>query len=213
MGSNVVYPNGKAEITIPAGESIAVYTKGIANVYREVGYPNHPTTISLLGVVDNEQTVFGSYSGGATIIIDGGAALTYYEVGSAPQVMDRLGEVVQVTPIAKTVAVTLTVTELLNGIIVGEHAAGAAQAYTVPTGTLLDAATEFAIDEAFDWSLINQSAAAADTITLTAAAGHTLVGGQIVQSSHASTGQIYGHSARFRTRKTAANTFVTYRLA
>lgn len=213
MTSAVIYPQGRAEITIPANESVAVFTEGVANVHRELGFPTFPDAVSLLGVVNNTQTVFGPYASGATIIIEGGAANTYYEIGSAPQVMQRLNAVVQVDPIAATVSATLTVTEVLNGIIVGTHAAGATQNYTLPTGTLMDAASEFAVNGAFDWTLINQSAAAVDTITVLPNTGHTVIGGQIVQSSHATTGQLYGHSGRFRTRKTAANTFVTYRIA
>ncbi len=213
MTSIVVYPNGSAEVTIPAGESIAVATQGIATVSRELGYPNFPATVSVLGTVSNTQTVFGAYASGAVIIIEAGAAQVLYEVGSAPQVMSRLDSQVQVAPIARTVSATLTVTELLNGIIVGTHAVGAEQQYTLPTGTLLDAASEFAVNDSFDWSLINQSAAAADLIAIVAGADHTIVGGQVVQSSHATTGGLYGASGRFRTRKTAANTFVTYRIA
>lgn len=109
----------------------------------------------------------------------------------------------QGAPNAQTVAATLTIANLLTGIITGTHAAGATQAYTLPTGTLTDAGVQMAANEAFEWVLINLSAAAVDTITVTAGVGHTLVGGGIVQS---------GNSARFRTRKTAANTFVTYRI-
>lgn len=119
----------------------------------------------------------------------------------------------QAAPTAKTTAATLTAAEILVGLMTGTHAAGATQAYTLPTGTDFDAATQMSTDDAFDWSLINLSAAAIDTITLTAGATHTIVGNPIVQSSHSTTGGIYGNSAVFRTRKTAANTFVTYRVA
>ena len=43
-------------------------------------------------------------------------------------------------PTAKTVAVTLTAAELLTKYLTGTHTAGATAAYTLPTGTLLDAA-------------------------------------------------------------------------
>ena len=119
----------------------------------------------------------------------------------------------QVTPTAKTVAVTLTIAELLTKIITGTHAVGATQAYALPTGTLCDAGATFAVDTCFDWSLINLSAAAVDTITVTAGVDHTVVGNMIVQSVHATTGLLYGSSGLFRTRKTAATTFVTYRIA
>ena len=119
----------------------------------------------------------------------------------------------QVSPTAKTVAVTLTIAEILTGIITGTHAEGATQAYILPTGTLTEAGATWATNSAFDWVLINLSAAAIDTITLTAGADHTIVGNPIVQSANAASGGIWGSSAMFRTRKTAANTFVTYRIA
>jgi hypothetical protein len=118
----------------------------------------------------------------------------------------------QPTPTAKTVAVTLTIAELLTGIITGTHTAGATAAYTLPTGTLCDAGGYFAVNSYFDWSLINLSAAAIDTITVTAGVDHTIVGNPIVQSAHADSGGKWGNSAIFRTCKTAANTFVTYRI-
>jgi len=121
--------------------------------------------------------------------------------------------VTQPTPSAKTTAVTLTIAELLTRIITGTHTVGATQAYTLPTGTLCEAGGFFNINDSIDWVLINLSAAAADTITVTAGATHTIVGNPIVQAAHASTGGIYGNSATFRTRKTALNTFVTYRVA
>lgn len=121
--------------------------------------------------------------------------------------------IMQPTPTAKTVAVTLTIAELLTGLLTGTHAVGATQAYVVPTGTLCDAGGSFNINDSFDWVLINLSAAVADTITVTAGTGHTVVGNMVVQSAHATTGALYGNSAQFRTRKTAANTFITYRIA
>lgn len=119
----------------------------------------------------------------------------------------------QPAPTAKTTAVTLTAAELLTGIITATHAAGATQAYTLPTGALTDAALTMDVDDSFDWHLINLSAAALDTVTVTAGTGHTIVGNPIVQSAHSSTGGVYGNSSHWRTRKTAADTFVTYRIA
>jgi hypothetical protein len=49
--SQIIYANGNATITIPATESIAVYSKGTATVYRDVGYPNVPSTRDLIGTV------------------------------------------------------------------------------------------------------------------------------------------------------------------
>ena len=73
---------------------------------------------------------------------------------------------------------------------------------TLPTGAVLDAASEFAVGDSFDWSVI---ATGANAFTVTAAAtGHTVVGTGAVATVT---------SAIWRTRKTAADTFVSYRLS
>jgi hypothetical protein len=212
--SNFLSPNGLVSVTLTATQKVAVYSQGLANVYRVAGYANYPQTNALLGTVLNGQTVFGTFTGGATIQIEAAGGLpVFYEVGTDPIVKQgRVANGIQVTPNAETVAVTLTAAELLTGLVTGTHAAGATQAYTLPTGTLLDAAGTFLVDEYFDWTLINLSAAAADTITITAGTDHTVVGTMICQSAHSSTGLIHGNALRLRTRKTAANTFVSYRL-
>ena len=213
--SNFLTGGGRVSVTLTATQKIAVASQGAVQVYRTSGFVNYPDASTLIGTVINGQTVFGTFTGGATIIIDAGGGLSaQYEVGTDPIVKQwRTDNGIQPDPNAETVAATLTAAELLTGILTGTHTAGATQAYTLPTGTLLDAATSFEVNEYFDWSLINLSAASADTITLTAGATHTIVGNPIVQSANASTGGIYGNSARWRTRKTAANTFVTYRIA
>ena len=213
--SNFLSPNGNVSVTLTATQKVAVYSQGLANVYRTSGFVNYPAQTTLLGTVINGQTVFGTYTGGATIVIEAAGGLpVFYEVGTDPIVKQgRVANGVQVTPSAETVAVTLTAAELLTGLVTGTHAAGATQAYTLPTGTLLDAASTFLVNEYFDWTLINLSAAAADTITVTAGADHTVEGTMICQSAHSSTGLVHGNALRLRTRKTAANTFVTYRLA
>lgn len=213
--SNYLSPNGLVSVTLTASQKVAVYSQGLANVSRTSAFPNYPNVTTLLGTVINGQTVFGTYTGGATIQIEAAGGLpVFYEVGTDPIVKQgRIANGVQVTPSAETVAVTLTAAELLTGLVTGTHAAGATAAYTLPTGTLLDAAGTFLVDEYFDWTLINLSAAAADTITVTAGADHTVVGTMICQSAHSSTGLVHGNALRLRTRKTAANTFVSYRLA
>lgn len=120
----------------------------------------------------------------------------------------------QEAPATPTTVTTLTSAQLLTQLLnATPTATGATVAYTLPTGTLLDSSATFAVNDAFEWVVINNAAAAADTITITAGTGHTIVGNPIVQSSHVSTGGVMGYSAIFRTRKTAANTFITYRIS
>lgn len=194
-----VYDQGKATIVIAAGESIAVATQGVATVSRIVGFPNHPDTVTFQGAINNGQTVFGPFASGATILVEAQAATVFYETGVAPVVQSFYNAQLQPTPVALDATGPLTATAMLNGLVTSTTAA--AVAGTVPTGTVLDLASEFAVNDSFDFSII---VTGANAFTVTAAAGHTLVGAAVVAT--ATTG-------RFRTRKTAANTFVTYRMS
>lgn len=197
--SNIIYPQGSATVTIPAAESIAVFTEGSADVFQVVGYPNLPSTQDLAGTVVNGVTVFGPYASGATIVIEAGAAGALYEVGVAPVIAETKASQVQGDPVALNATGAITAAAILGGIVTSTTAA--AVAGTVPTGAVMDAATEMAVGDSFDWSVI---ATGANAFTVTAASGHTLVGTAVVATVT---------SGLFRTRKTAADTFVTYRLA
>lgn len=198
MSYNIVYPQGTATVTIPAGESIAVYTKGVAQVSRNVGYPNVPSTLTLLATLENGQSVYGSYASGAQIVIEAGAAPVLYEVGAAPIVKANYGERTQGDPVAVNVTGAVSAAAIMGGIVTSTT--GAAVAGTIPTGTVMDAAGEWAIGDSIDWSVINTGG---NTFTVTADTGHTIVGNAAVTTAT---------SGKFRTRKTAANTFVTYRM-
>lgn len=110
----------------------------------------------------------------------------------------------QPTPTAKTGDATLTIAELLTRIVTATSAS--AVALTLPTGTLTDAGLFGGlakVGESFEWSVINLGSSSG-AVTMTAGTDHTYVGAAVVAIST---------SARFRTRKTAANTFVTYRIS
>jgi hypothetical protein len=204
--SFLVLPFGNSgEITIPANESIAVACQGTAQVSRKLGFPNYPDQVSLIGTVINGQTVFGSYASGATIIVEAvGGVTAFYEVGTAPQVQQgRLVSGVQAAPvdIADGGSMAYTPASILGGLVTATPTAG--RNIQLPTGATMDLASNFAINDFFDWSVITLAAFA---LTTTAgASGHTLVGS-------GATAATSGSAARFRTRKTAADTFVTYRI-
>lgn len=110
----------------------------------------------------------------------------------------------QAAPTAKTGDATLTVAELLGGMITATKAT--AVAFTLPTGTLTDAGFlggTASANQSFDWVVINLGSADG-AVTVGQGADHTIVGNAVVAIST---------SARFRTRKTAANTYVTYRVS
>jgi hypothetical protein len=100
------------------------------------------------------------------------------------------------------VSATATASSLLDGLRTGIPTGNIT--LTLPTGTDMDAAfQDLQANQSFEWSVINR-AAATHLITVTAAAtGHTVVGNMAVAAAT---------SGRFLTRKTAANTFVSYRI-
>jgi len=103
----------------------------------------------------------------------------------------------QPTPTSKSAAATLTIAELKTGII---QYTGAAATLTLPTGTLMEGGFNgIYTNMAFEWSVINTGSG---TCTIGAGTAHTIVGSATVAS---------GASARFASRRTAANTFVSYR--
>lgn len=204
--SFLVLPNGNSgDIVIPANESIAVACQGTAQVSRKLGFPNYPDKVTLIGTVINGQSVFGPYASGATIIVEAvGGVTAFYEVGTAPQVQQgRLVAGVQAAPvdIADGGSMAYTPASILGGLVTATPTAG--RNIQLPTGAAMDLASNFAINDFFDWSVITLAAFA---LTTTAgASGHTLVGS-------GATAATSGSAARFRTRKTAADTFVTYRI-
>jgi hypothetical protein len=204
--SFLVLPNGNSgDIVIPANESIAVACQGTAQVSRKLGFPNYPDQVTLIGTVINGQSVFGPYASGATIIVEAvGGVTAFYEVGTAPQVQQgRLVAGVQAAPvdIADGGSMAYTPASILGGLVTATPTAG--RNIQLPTGAAMDLASNFAINDFFDWSVITLAAFA---LTTTAgASGHTLVGS-------GATAATSGSAARFRTRKTAADTFVTYRI-
>jgi hypothetical protein len=223
---NTVYPFGKVTVEVPVDQYINIAARGApVKVFKQVGGPASnsvarftPETTVTGGVLTNREVTFGPYTVATTIMIQTGADPAYYSVGALAAALPVLRSsprlaYTQLGPVASNATATLLASDLMAGIITSTQATGATITLTLPTGTLTDAAAGIQIGQAFEWSLINLSAAAADTVTLAAGTGHTIVGAVLIPSSHSTTGGLDGtNSARFLTRKTAANTFITYRL-
>jgi hypothetical protein len=90
---------------------------------------------------------------------------------------------------------------LLSGIVTATPTAG--RNIQLPTGAALDAASEFAIGDSFDFSVVTLAAFA---LTITVNTNVTIVGAPATAGTS-------GAAARFRVRKTAADTFVVYRIS
>lgn len=203
--SNIIPVNGIRLVTIPAAESIAVYTQGQAQVARVGSFPQYPDQTTLIGTVTNGQAVFGPFASGAVVSVESvGSQPVLYEIGTAPQVTQwRLNYQIQGDPtnITDGGSMALTPAALLSGIVTATPTA--ARNIQLPTGSALDAASEFAIGDSFDFSVVTLAAFA---LTITVNTGVTIVGA-------AATAATAGAPARFRVRKTAAETFVVYRIA
>ena len=91
----IVYPNGSEQISVPASESIAVYTVGDSScrVYQLIDTPNHPSSWSFLGQVSNDETVFGPFTNTTTVRVDAGADYVSYAVGASPVVADTVTDI------------------------------------------------------------------------------------------------------------------------
>jgi hypothetical protein len=199
MSFNRIFTQGTAVVTVPAGEKIAIQAYSPASVFQEVGYPNFPESQDLLTVVENTTYVSAAFTNATSVTIQAGASGALYAVGTDPVVSDDGKFQLQGTPGVLNATGALTAAMILSGIVTSTTAA--AVAGTLPTGAVLDAASEFAIGDSFDWSVI---ATGANAFTVTAAAtGHTVVGTGAVATVT---------SGAWRTRKTAAETFVSYRI-
>lgn len=106
----------------------------------------------------------------------------------------------QGTPASYAAAVTLTIADLLTGIV---RYTGAAANLTFPTGTNIENGlpATFPNNHSFDFSVINTGSGTATLLTNT---DLTLIGGMTVAA---------GASGQFRARKTATNTYTIYRLS
>lgn len=194
--ANIVHPFGNATVNVAAGGSLAVYTTNVAKVYQVQVSPNYSPSNSLLGTVTGGETIFGPYTNATTLYVEAKADVVLYETGTAPRTQ---GAPSQSTPTAVNATGAVSAAAIFSGIVTSTTAAPVAG--TIPTGAVMDAASEFSVGDYVDWTVINTGG---NTFTVTGDTGHTIVGVAAVATVT---------SGRFRTTKTAAATFVTYRLA
>jgi hypothetical protein len=173
------------------------------------------TDILISGGAGGAASGAGTGGAGANVVLTPGAGGAH--VGGTAGVIGcirnvGLATVEQGAPATETNTATTTIAKLLSGILAVTPTA--ACALTLPTGTNMSTFNQLAVGDSFDWYIINLSVGAdADIITVTAAADHTIVGVAVVQSAKTTTGGLSGSSsAHFRSRKTAATTWITYRL-
>ena len=198
MASTVLAPYTSAIVSVPASSAIAVWSAGTYNVQTVTGFANYPSPVPTQVFNGTGAYTSSAYTAATSVLIQAGGAPLYYNYGTGPVVIERPNY--QPTPGTLNATGTLTSALILGGIVTSTTAA--AVAATLDTGAILDATNQFAIGDSFDWSAINTGGA--NAFTVTASTGHTIVGAAAVALST---------TGRFRTLKTAAATFVTYRLS
>jgi len=132
-------------------------------------------------------------------------------VGGGYQLGDGLvGEPVlgtQAAPQTATATATLTVAQVLGGILLGSPGSSAA-AYTLPTVASLEAVlTAAKVDSSFELAVINVDGSGGGVITMTGGGvtGWTVTGLATVAATA-------GTAALFRARKTSATAWTLYRI-
>lgn len=117
----------------------------------------------------------------------------------------------QGAPAAQTTSATLTAAQLATMIITVNEGAGANSAQTLPLATAMDTEFDtFGTDQSFDFSVINISTVAAETVSIVTNTGWTLVGNMLIAANTAITDNSQG---RFRARRTGAGAWTLYRIA
>ena len=127
-----------------------------------------------------------------------------YQIGDGN--LNEVNMGVQAAPPTATATATLTTAQITGGILLGSPGSSAA-AYTLPTGSDLDAAVSSAkVNSSFDFSVINVDGSSSGVITMTAGTGWTIVGLATIAATA-------GTAGKFRARRTGTATWTLYRLA
>lgn len=200
--STKVYPFGSVEVAVAANDIVSIFSKSPVKIYQlNAGLPNMaPTKVLFDTTTEDVEYQSAAFAAAADLLIEAGPSEAFVAVGTAAVPLERRALRGQGAPGALNATGTLTAAMIASGIVTSTTAA--AVTATLDTGAVMDAALQMEIGESFDWSVINTGGANAFTVTA-AASGHTVVGAGAVAATS---------SAIFRTRKTAADTFITYRI-
>lgn len=201
--SNVVTITTSAAHGFTAGQSVRVSATTNTGLNGTFTIASVPSTTTFTYSQTGTDIASGADSGSAVVV----GRWNFYAAAAAPNYFAgdvRCNTVITVgtSTTNSNTSTTATIGSLRSGIRTATPTANIT--LTLPTGTNSELGfNELQTDHAFEWSVINL-ASATYTITVVANTDHTVVGNMVVNPNS---------SGRFMTRKTAANTFVTYRIA
>lgn len=199
--SNYLRPNAGVTITVAASDCLAVWSRAAYEVNKIVGYPNVPPTKTAVFTSPTGANTSSAFSAATQVEIKAGADGLFYETGTTPAIPERASLMsYQAAPGTLNATGTLTAALILGGIVTSTTAA--AVTATLDTGAAMDIAIDLDVGDAFFWTAINTGGSNAFTVTA-AASGHTIVGAGAVAANTSGT---------FLTRRTAADTYITYRV-
>jgi len=135
-------------------------------------------------------------------------------IGGGQQIGDgNLNELLlgfSAAPQTATATATLTVTQIINGLLVGNPSTSAAS-YTLPTAALIDATlTNAKVGSTFDLTIVNLGTSSG-LITVVVGTGITAVGNLVIAITGSAAG--VGGAAQFKFRKTGDAAYTVYRIA
>lgn len=197
MASTVLAPYTSATITVPASSKIAVWSAGVSQVYTTAQFANYPPAVPTLAFNATGNYLSSAFSQPTTVTVVAGGAPLYYAVGTGPVILEQPNY--QPTVGTLNATGTLTAALMLGQLVTSSTAA--AVTGTTDTAALIDAATPLAVNDDFEFTIVNTGGA--NAFTLAGGTGVTLVGSATVAASTSGT---------FRVVKTAATpTFSIYR--
>jgi hypothetical protein len=194
------------QATMGAGSSLTAQTGYLASESNIFATNNYGFLAANTAAVTSGKTAYGFFSN-INVASGGGTTWGFFANGTAwnyfagPVILDTNLWVDAPAPTVTTGVATLTAAQIRTGIV---STTGTTYTLTLPTGTSIDSGftgLPSNIDIGFDVHFVNT---ASGTITIAVNTGVTSLGSLTIAT---------GTSAHFRLRRTAANTYVIYRLA
>ena len=220
MADLIVNPLGTSpDIVVPANGTLAAWSQGAYQVQTVTAGVNQPAVVTILSDRPANAQQFQSGVLSTTVsttlrVFAYGQLPVYYALNSASATANpsQVANVrtlrgvsgAQGTPATLNATGTITGGMIANGIITSTTVAIVTA--NLETGAILDTTGNWAIDDFVEWTAINTGPSA---FNVTASTGHTLSSGLGAATIPVATTT----QARFQTRKTAAATFVTTRIA